>query len=146
VADCDTTAYGSPADWRSRSTAAGPLGVFKGALQRMEGRASRQLYTKMPVIVESREAVTLSVPERLRHRVFLYYGHFLGRDGKPTTSILAAPGFAVVRFEPCEKPRSAWPGGIRVKGRRPVSLLVSVAGRAPIPLRLGRPKPLPEAS
>jgi hypothetical protein len=95
----------------------------------------------MPVIVEGSTPVTLSVPPRLQHRVFLYYGRLLGRDGKPTTQIGKASGFSEVVFEPCaHKPRTAWPGGIRVKGRKPVRLTVRIEGDPePIPLPLGRP-------
>jgi hypothetical protein len=102
-----------------------------------------QLINKMPVLVEGGKPVLLSVPPRDSDRVFLYYGRLRDREGRPTTTIGRARGFSEVRFEPCaDKPRTVWPGGIRVRGRRAVRLLVSVEGRAAaIPLRLGRPRP-----
>jgi hypothetical protein len=65
------------------------------------------------------------------------------RDGRPTTRIAGSPGFSEVEFRPCStKPRTIWPGGIRVKGRAPVRLLVTVEGRPGlVPLPLGRPAP-----
>jgi hypothetical protein len=109
----------------------------------MSETKSGQLIAKMPVITQGRAAVTLSVPPGRRNRVFLYYGRMKDRDGNPTTSIGRAPGFSEVTFEPCmDRIRTAWPGGIRVIGRKPVWLTVTVVGRPdPIPLPLGRPKP-----
>ncbi|HYP56338.1 MAG TPA: hypothetical protein VEQ41_08590 [Solirubrobacterales bacterium] len=138
VADCDYVQHGSgAADWRSRSTAAGPLGFLRGSLQRMTETRNGQLVTKMPATVEGHRTVTLSVPRSLQHRVFLYYGREGARGAR------RGPGFSEVVFEPCEeKPRTVWPGGIRVKGRKAVRLTVRVEGRPDaIPLRLGRPRP-----
>jgi hypothetical protein len=94
------------------------------------------------VLVEGHSEVRLSVPRRERRRVFLYFGRFEDAAGHQTTAIAGAPGFGEVAFEPCaDRPRTIWPGGIRVRGRRPVRLLVEVDGRAgAIPLRLGRPR------
>ena len=144
VADCDgpTVAGSGPPNWRQRSIVAGPLGVFRRPLSHMSKTRSGQLITKMPVIVAGSTPVKLSVPSRLRHRVFLYYGRYLDRSGKPTTLIGRSRGFSEVVFEPCDyKPQTPWPGGIRVKGRRAVRLIVRVEGNPdPIPLQLGRPK------
>lgn len=145
VADCEhgpVTIGSGPPNWRHKSTAAGPLGVFRHALDQMFETGNGQLTAKMPVIVEGTAVVTLAVPAGQRDRVFLYYGRFLDRDGNPTTQIGRSPGFSEVTFEPCDdKPRTAWPGGIRVKGRAPVTLTVRVEGRdQPLPLRLGRPR------
>jgi hypothetical protein len=101
-----------------------------------------QLIAKMPVLTARGAPVKLSVPAQLRHRVFLYYGRMEDRDGNPTTLIGRGRGFSEVVFEPCDdRPRTAWPGGIRVKGRKPVRLSVQVDGDESIPLRLGRPTP-----
>jgi hypothetical protein len=146
VADCQrgpvTAGSGSP-DWRRKSLVAGPLGVFRHPLDQMSDTNNDQLIAKMPVLVEGDTPVTLRVPPGERHRVFLYYGRIVDRSGNPTTQIGRARGFTEVVFEPCTyKPRTVWPGGIRVRGRRPVRLVVSVEGRRnAIPLRLGRPKP-----
>jgi hypothetical protein len=144
VADCEgPTVQGSgPPDWRQRSIVAGPLGVFRRPLSQMSRTGNGQLITKMPIIVAGSTSVTLSVPSRLRHRVFLYYGRYLDRSGKPTTLIGRSRGFSEVVFEPCDhKPRTPWPGGIRVKGRRAVRLIVRAEGSPkPTPLPLGRPR------
>ncbi|HEX6229740.1 MAG TPA: hypothetical protein VFZ41_09810 [Solirubrobacterales bacterium] len=146
VADCETdpTFHGSGrADWRRSSEVGGPLGVRTNPLRSATMTPSGQFVTKMPVLIEGHRAVTLNVPPRLRHRVFLYYGTYRDRRGRRTTGFRRARGFSVVEFRPCAgKPRTIWPGGIRVRGRRPVRLTVTVEGRPdPIPLRLGRPIP-----
>lgn len=136
VAPCETAiiGHGSP-DWRSHSVVAGPVGVMRPPLARMQ-RQKNGLVTKMPLLVEGREpaTVTVSVPAALRGRVFLYYG-------APST-FTQDRGFAAVEFQLCgNKPRTVWPGGIRVKGTAPVRLDVYTEVReAPFVLRLGRPK------
>lgn len=137
-----TAGSGTP-DWRRKSLVAGPLGVFRHPLAKMSETDNGQLIAKMPLLVEGQTPVTLSVPPGQRHRVFLYYGRLRDRSGNPTTQIGRARGFSEVLFEPCaDRPRTVWPGGIRVKGRRSVRLVVGVEGRPDaIPLRLGRPKP-----
>jgi hypothetical protein len=148
VASCEqgpVAAGTGPPDWPRGAQVAGPLGVFRHPLSHMSETSSGQLIAKMPIIVEGGSPVGLSVPARLRSRVFLYYGRMLDRNGKPTMQIGRAPGFAEIVFEPCaSKPRTAFPGGIRVKGRAPVRLTVRVDDRPePIALLLGRPKPAP---
>jgi hypothetical protein len=108
----------------------------------MSETSNGQLIAKMPVIVAGSGRVTLSVPGGQRHRVFLYYGRLMDRSGNPTTQIGRSRGFSEVVFEPCaHKQRTVWPGGIRVRGRRPVHLTVRVEGNPePIVLPLGRPK------
>ena len=81
------------------------------------------------------------MPPGLRGRVFLYYGRVLDRNGNPTTSFNQARGYEETEFQPCEdRPRTIWPGGVRIKGTAAVHLTVTVAGRAPMILRLGRPQ------
>jgi hypothetical protein len=143
VAPCDKAiiGHGSP-DWRSEAIVAGPVGVMRHPLRAMS-RTRNGFVTKMPLLVEGREpeTVTVSVPRGLRDRVFLYFGQVTGRDGKPTTSFAQARGYSETEFQLCgNKPRTIWPGGIRIRGDKPVHLLVNVEGQAPIPLPLGRPK------
>lgn len=144
VAPCDKAIIGhGSADWRSESIVAGPVGVRKHPLSQMS-QTGNGLVAKMPLLVEGREpeTVTVSVPPGLRDRVFLYYGRVIGRDGQPTTSFAEARGYSETEFRLCgNKPRTIWPGGIRVKGTAPVRLHVWVEGKTePIPLRLGRPQ------
>ena len=131
------------ADWRGESVVAGPVGVRRHPLSQMS-QAGSWFTTKMPLLVEGRapETVTVSVPPGLRSRVFLYYGLLRDRDGEPSFSFRNTRGSSETEFQPCgDKPRTIWPGGIKVKGRAPVRLLVSVEGRPdPIPLPLGRPQ------
>ena len=86
-------------------------------------------------------AVTVSVPPDLRGRVFLYYGSMRDRDGQPTTSFVNNRGYDETEFQLCgNKPRTIWPGGLRVRGTGTVRLNVEVAGRErPYVLHLGRP-------
>lgn len=147
VASCDPgpviIGSGKPT-WRRESLVAGPLGVRRQPLRDMSPYSPQRrnkLVTKLPVLIEGHGTVTLTVPPRLAHRVFLYYGFHKGRNGERSTSFFDYPGASAIEFQPCaDKPRTVWPGGIRVKGRKPVRLLVNAAGQPdPIPLRLGRP-------
>jgi len=144
VAPCDKAIIGhGSADWRSESVVAGPVGVGRHPLSRMSKAGSGWLTTKMGLLVEGRapETVTVSVPPRLRHRVFLLYGEVRDRDGNPSFSFRNTRGYGETEFQPCgNKPRTIWPGGIKVRGDEPVHLLVSAEGEAPVPLRLGRPQ------
>jgi hypothetical protein len=137
-----TAGSGSP-DWRRTSLDAGPVGVLEHPLSHMSRTRNGQYVAKMPALVEGQEPVTLSVPPGLRHRVFIYYGFHEGRNGRRSTA-LDGPGFSEVVFHPCtDRPRTIWPGGIRVKGTQPVRLLVQPeAGQTPLPLVLGRPRAL----
>lgn len=103
----------------------------------MMSQTKKGLVTKMPVLIEGREpeTVTVSVPPSLRKRVFLYFGG--------ASSFAEDRGFAEVEFQLCgNKPRTIWPGGIRVRGQAPVRLEVFTEGRdEPFVLRLGKPKP-----
>ena len=144
VAPCEKAAIGhGRADWRSESVVAGPVGVRREPLGAMS-RFANGLVAKMPILVEGRapQTVSISVPPQLRGRVFLYYGEMRDRDGKPTTSFVHNRGYDETEFQLCgNKPRTIWPGGIRVKGTVPVELEVSVAGRErPYVLHLGRPR------
>jgi hypothetical protein len=143
VAPCDKAIVGhGPADWRSESVVAGPVGVRRHPLDAMSPTRNG-FVAKMPLLVEGRapETVAVSVPLALRNRVFLYYGRILGRDSQPTTSFSEARGYGETEFQLCgNKPRTIWPGGIRVKGDGAVRLLVSVEGEAPVSLPLGRPR------
>jgi hypothetical protein len=147
VASCDpgpvTIGSGKPT-WRQESLSAGPLGIRRQPLRDMTPYRRQEpnvLVTKAPILIEGEGAVTLSVPPRLTHRVFLYYGFHEGPDGKRSTSFYGYPGSSSIEFQPCtDRPRTIWPGGIRIKGRRSVRLNVTVTGQPDqIQLRLGRP-------
>ena len=150
VAPCDKAIIGhGSAAWRSESIVAGPVGVRRHPLSQMS-RTQNGLVTKMPVLVEGREpeTVTVSVPPGLRPRVFLLYGNARDRNGNPSTSFRNTRGYGETEFRPCgNKPRTIWPGGIRVRGEAPVRLNVFSEGRAePFVLRLGRPQAYEPAS
>ena len=130
--------------WRRESLAAGPLGIRRRPLRDMSVYSPARpdlLVTKAPILIEGHDTVTLSVPPRMAHRVFLYYGFHKGPNGKRSTSFFDFPGSSAIEFQPCtDRPRTVWPGGIRVKGRKPVRLTVTVEGEpGPVSLRLGRP-------
>lgn len=143
VAPCDTAMVGhGSAGWRDESLVAGPVGVRPQPLRAMSPTANG-LVTKMPLLVEGRApaTVTVNVPQALRSRVFLLYGDVLDRDGNPSLSFRNTRGYSETEFQLCgDKPRTVWPGGIRVKGTAPVRLMVSAEGEAPVPLRLGTPR------
>jgi hypothetical protein len=132
---------GHPA-WLAEAAFAGPVGVDVASLSHMSRAGRGELVAKVPLQVAGSAPVTVSVPPDLRSRVFLYYGRIEGRDGKPTTSVFAARGYGETEFRPCPaKPRTIWPGGMRIKGTGPVSLLVHTGdGAKPLKLNLGRPR------
>jgi hypothetical protein len=137
VAPCDKAIVGhGSADWRSESVDAGPVGVMRHPLRAIS-QTRNGFVTKMPLLVEGRapEMVTVSVPAGLRRRVFLYYGQ--------SPSFVKDRGSAEIEFQLCDnKPRTIWPGGIRIKGDEPVHLLVTPAGvTEALVLPLGRPRP-----
>jgi hypothetical protein len=144
VAPCDRAIVGhGSAGWRREAVVAGPVGVRRHPLGAMS-RTQNGLVTKMPLLVEGRapETVTVSVPPGLRNRVFLYYGRILDRKGQPTTTFAEARGYGETEFQLCgNKPRTIWPGGVRIRGDKPVRLLVKVEGQPePLVLPLGRPR------
>jgi hypothetical protein len=131
-----------PDDWRRASKAAGPVAVDPRPLQAMQEAKNGQLHTRMEVLVSGHHFVVLSVPLDLRNRVFLYYGQITDNRGRSPSSLFRAPGYAETEFQPCRHDRrTVWSGGIRVIGKGPVRLLVTVEGSpTSIPLRLGRPR------
>lgn len=144
VAPCEKAMIGhGPAGWRSESVAAGPVGMRRHPLDRMSRLGNGDLAAKAPILIEGREpkTVTVSVPPDLRGRVFLYYGRMRDRDGRPSSSFANTRGYDETEFQLCgDKPRTVWPGGLRVRGTRAVRLNVEVEGRKrPYLLHLGRP-------
>jgi hypothetical protein len=139
VANCkDNVLIGSgKPTWRSESNVAGPVGMPKWPLRNMEAAKGGNLYTKAGVLVEGSSPVTLKVPEALRERVFLYYGP---DERSRSISFAGSNGFNEVEFRPCEdRPRTIWPGGIRVRDTGSVHLVVEAEGKTSV-LKLGRPK------
>jgi hypothetical protein len=131
---------GKPA-WSLEMASGGPVSVSRAAMAKMYLRRDGTFYGKVPLMVEGDQPATVSVPPRLRNRVFLYYGHIVGRDGKPTHSFFDARGYGETEFRPCaNKPRTIWPGGLRIKGSAPIHLLIHTGAPKPVPLRLGRPR------
>lgn len=129
IAKCNQAQVGSGArNWRRTALSAGPLGVRRHPLHAVFENRPGRFVTKMPVLVEGHQEVLLTAPLRLRHRILLNYG----QDFRHTPAIV---------FRPCpDQPRTIWPGGIRIKGRQPVRLNVSVVGEPQVRvLRLGRP-------
>ncbi len=129
--------------WPDGSSVAGPVAVPRNPLARMFEAKNGWLYAKVPLLVAGHRYVVVSVPAELRKRVFLYYGHILDVEGNRTTSFFRARGYGETEFRPCHgKGRTVWPGGVRVRGRAPVSLLVAIEGEPRSrSLTLGRPTP-----
>ncbi len=142
LAPCDqAAALPAPVgDW-SGAVTAGPVTVDAAPLRSMRQAANGQLYARTQALVSGHRFVVVSVPLELRKRVFLYFGQVLDNRGGTPTSLFRAPGYAETELQPCRhRSRTVWSGGIRVIGKGPVSLLVTVEGAtSSIPLRLGRP-------
>ncbi len=121
---------------------AGRARVRKHPLRGMVRGYPPGLVTKMPIMIRGHSPVTVTVPSRLRKRVFLLYGWVPNRKGRPGRGFSDTVGVSKITFRPCAtKPRTVWPGGIRVIGRAPVKLRVRVGeqGRSQT-LWLGRPR------
>jgi hypothetical protein len=133
VAECGSAASSTgsdPAVAGKESIVAGPVAVGAAPLARMTEANGGELYAKMGVEVSGHQFVVLSVPLALRNRVFLYVGRILDAEGTERKSLLAAPGYSETELQPCPgRARTLWRGGIRVHGRAPVYLLVTVEGR-----------------
>lgn len=139
VASCaDNVLIGhGKASWRSESSSAGPVGLPKWPLRQMSAMKNGDLVTKAGLLVEGTAPVLVKVPESLRERVFLYYGR--GPNHHPV-SFAESNGFSEVEFQPCEdRPRTIWPGGLRVKGKGSVHLAVEAEGKMTV-LKLGQPR------
>jgi hypothetical protein len=130
------------AAWRGSSPAAGTLRVPARPLAKMVEVKAGQFAAPMPVLVSGHDYLVLSVPLALRKRVFLYYGRVADRAGRPLGSLRSVASYAEVEFQPCrDRPRTIWPGVIRVIGRAPVRLLATIEGQPrSIPLVLGSPR------
>ena len=135
-ADNVLAGHGKPG-WRGESSSAGPVGMPRWPLRRMGATENGDLVTKAGILVEGQAPVTVKVPEGLRERVFLYYGR---GPGHRSVSFAESSGFSEVEFHPCEdRPRTIWPGGLRVEGNGSVHLVVEAEGKTSV-LKLGRPK------
>ncbi len=112
------------------SKSVGAFGMFEFTPDHRRLRRYRNalLRDKAPVGVAGDATVTVTVPLRPRHRVALGYA-----GARPAR-------LAKIEFEPCpHKARTAWAGGLTLRDRKPVTLLVAVGGGPARPLRLGRP-------
>lgn len=139
VASCaDNVLIGhGKASWRVESSSAGPVGLPKWPLRQMSAMKNGDLMTKAGLLVEGSAPVLVKVPESLRERVFLYYGR--GPKHR-SVSFAESNGFSEVEFRPCEdRPRTIWPGGLRVKGNGSVHLVVEAEGKMSV-LKLGQPR------
>jgi hypothetical protein len=128
--------------WRDAARA-GPLSLDTRPLRQMRRGPEGRLYARTRVLVRGQRFLVLSVPLELRNRVFLYFGDVLDNRGHEPSTLFGAPGYAETEFQPCrQRAQTTWSGGIKVIGRAPVHLLVTVEGQpASIPLPLGRPTP-----
>jgi hypothetical protein len=125
------------ARWRSESNVVGPVVLPKWPLRQMAAMKNGDLVTKARVLVEGSAPVLVKVPDSLRERVFLYYGR---GPNHHSVSFAESNGFDEVEFQPCEgRPRTIWPGGLRVKGKGSVHLVVEAEGKTSV-LKLGRPQ------
>ncbi len=132
----------SAVDRRHATAAAGPLALAPQPLGSVRRARSGQFYARPSIVIRGHRFVVLSVPLRLRNRVFLYYGQILDNRGRGATSLFRAPGYAETEFQPCRHASATvWSGGVRVIGAGPVRLLVTVEGSSrSIRLSLGRPR------
>jgi hypothetical protein len=129
--------------WSGGSPAAGALRVPARPLAKMVQVKAGQFAAPLPVLVSGHDYVVLSVPLALRKRVFLYYGRVADGTGRPLSSLGVVASYVEVEFQPCrDRPRTVWPGAIRVVGRAPVRLLATIEGQPrSVPLALGSPIP-----
>jgi hypothetical protein len=131
VARCHQAMIGnlriSEAEWHRRSIGAGRFGLARipNALRLarpaddlLAPKYRDVLVTKIPATVRGPGPVTVSVPAAERERVGLLYGSLRG---------YRVP-FARITFVPCDGyVGTSWPGGLALRDRDPVTLLVTAA-------------------
>lgn len=97
-------------DWQEKSIDAGPVGIRKRPLRAVQRQPDGTLVTKMPVLIDGQDKVTIAAVAGMKDRVRFF-------DGAEARSFSEDEGFPRVRFRPCEdRQQTVWPGGIRVKG------------------------------
>lgn len=134
TATCADSMRGIGIPLREKPTASlGRFGIFEFVpdFRDLVRHDDSLLKEKAPVGVTPGAPITLKVPTRERNRVALSY-----RAEQRQHTRLAA-----VTFEPCpSKERTAWAGGLVLRDRKTVTLLVSIEGGPDRRLVLGRPK------
>jgi hypothetical protein len=145
VASCEQAAAGNGArDWRANATAVGRVGFFGEGRDfrtaqkqpiadypalRKRGISAPILVTKVPVIVEGREPVTVAIAPADRARAGLVAGIPFGRGP-----------FAEIRFVPCaHQVRTGWPAGWVLRSHDPVTVLIHESNAPGSQLVVGRP-------
>lgn len=136
IAGCEpgSVAAGAGAiGWQNESIAAGPVGIVKHPLTAMQELSNGTLATKMPVLIEGQDKVTIAAASGMDGRVRLFYG--------PDAREFSSEGFERVRFHPCDdRERTVWPGGITVEGTDRVRLKITIAKEKPFVIGLGMPE------
>jgi hypothetical protein len=111
-------------DWRPEATALGRIGFYGTGRDFLRGPKR----TKVPIVVEGHEPVTVTIASRDRGHarlVVLSNGRW--------------PEVVQARFVPCrDRPETWWPAGFVLRNRQPVTLLVQQGDEAPQSLRVGR--------
>jgi hypothetical protein len=111
-------------DWRPGATSLGRIGFYGSGRNFL--RSPKR--TKVPVVVEGHEPVTVTIAARDRGHARLVVG---GKRG--FVEVVEA------RFVPCrDRPETWWPAGFALRNRQPVALLVHQGDEAPQLLRVGR--------
>jgi len=135
VASCSEAATGSSPNWRQGATTVGSFGLagpgrdfhWSGVQRQKSG----QYISKVPAVANGTTPVLLRVPRSERGRVGLDYG-----DLWTVHSINDAQ--SAVTFRPCrDRPNTAWPGGLALKNRRPITLEVEIGGGQTGSLQIG---------
>lgn len=135
VARCEAAMIGnmriSDAEWRREYNSAGRFGLLERAEAfkfaqpagaQLVPRFRDVLVTKIPATVRGSGRVTVSIPSGDRSQAGLLYGSLRG---------YARP-YAQIRFIPCEGyAGTSWPGGLALRARRPVTILVQTEGSSP---------------
>jgi hypothetical protein len=110
--------------WRPDATALGRLGFYGAGRNFVKGPKK----TKVPVVVEGHEPVTVTIAPADRERARLV--------------VITPNGFVEVvgaRFIPCrDRPETWWPAGFTLRNRQPVELLVQQGGAEPRRMQVGR--------
>jgi hypothetical protein len=111
-------------DWRRGATALGRIGFYGSGRNFLRGPKR----TKVPVVVEGNEPVTVTIAARDRGHARLVVGSNGGW-----------PEVVQARFVPCrDRPETWWPAGFVLRNREPVALQVRQGDEGPQLLQIGR--------